>query len=181
MAVEHISSGVFGRGRVRVPMSRFFPMRSRLLPPKRPSTSRSVPPPTQAAASHASDYTARGPAVDLHGCNLTRGDLTGADLGPASPVAWSKHPRRHPVFFGPGRRSLRLPGGAKENRTPDLFHAMEALYQLSYSPGESVSLRDHPAALPMTQGWPSWARHVRRMRRNWPPPNSISVVTARLG
>ena len=24
--------------------------------------------------------------------------------------------------------------GAKENRTPDLFHAMEALYQLSYSP-----------------------------------------------
>ena len=25
-------------------------------------------------------------------------------------------------------------GGAKENRTPDLFHAMEALYQLSYSP-----------------------------------------------
>ena len=26
------------------------------------------------------------------------------------------------------------PGGAMENRTPDLFHAMEALYQLSYSP-----------------------------------------------
>ncbi len=25
--------------------------------------------------------------------------------------------------------------GAKGNRTPDLFHAMEALYQLSYSPG----------------------------------------------
>ncbi len=24
--------------------------------------------------------------------------------------------------------------GAKGNRTPDLFHAMEALYQLSYSP-----------------------------------------------
>ena len=25
--------------------------------------------------------------------------------------------------------------GAKENRTPDLLHAMQALYQLSYSPG----------------------------------------------
>ena len=25
-------------------------------------------------------------------------------------------------------------GGAEGNRTPDLFHAMEALYQLSYSP-----------------------------------------------
>ncbi|MCU1496710.1 MAG: hypothetical protein JWM47_663 [Acidimicrobiales bacterium] len=32
---------------------------------------------------------------------------------------------------------VRRPGltsGAKGNRTPDLFHAMEALYQLSYSP-----------------------------------------------
>jgi hypothetical protein len=28
-----------------------------------------------------------------------------------------------------------LPGGAKEIRTPDLLHAMQALYQLSYSPG----------------------------------------------
>ncbi len=26
-------------------------------------------------------------------------------------------------------------GGAKEIRTPDLLHAMQALYQLSYSPG----------------------------------------------
>jgi hypothetical protein len=26
--------------------------------------------------------------------------------------------------------------GAKENRTPDLLHAMQALYQLSYSPGQ---------------------------------------------
>jgi hypothetical protein len=32
-------------------------------------------------------------------------------------------------------RDQRFSGsGAKENRTPDLFHAMEALYQLSYSP-----------------------------------------------
>ena len=30
--------------------------------------------------------------------------------------------------------------GAKENRTPDLFHAMEALYQLSYSPGGEITL-----------------------------------------
>src|SRR4051794_38861896 len=27
-------------------------------------------------------------------------------------------------------------GGAEGNRTPDLFHAMEALYQLSYSPAK---------------------------------------------
>jgi hypothetical protein len=30
--------------------------------------------------------------------------------------------------------TARRESGAKENRTPDLFHAMEALYQLSYSP-----------------------------------------------
>ena len=32
---------------------------------------------------------------------------------------------------------LRFRSGAKENRTPDLLHAMEALYQLSYSPETS--------------------------------------------
>ena len=32
--------------------------------------------------------------------------------------------------------------GAKENRTPDLFHAMEALYQLSYSPVGGFTLRE---------------------------------------
>jgi hypothetical protein len=32
--------------------------------------------------------------------------------------------------------------GAMENRTPDLFHAMEALYQLSYSPERSA----HPTS-----------------------------------
>ena len=47
---------------------------------------------------------------------------------------------RSPLLLEPGllahSRAAR-PGvlrGAKENRTPDLFHAMEALYQLSYSP-----------------------------------------------
>ena len=37
-----------------------------------------------------------------------------------------RHPRR--------ACGLRFRSGAKGNRTPDLFHAMEALYQLSYSP-----------------------------------------------
>jgi hypothetical protein len=31
------------------------------------------------------------------------------------------------------------------NRTPDLFHAMEALYQLSYSPVGVVSVPPHTA------------------------------------
>ena len=35
---------------------------------------------------------------------------------------------------------LGVRGGAKENRTPDLFHAMEALYQLSYSPEASATI-----------------------------------------
>jgi hypothetical protein len=32
-------------------------------------------------------------------------------------------------------RIMLLSSGAKEIRTPDLLHAMQALYQLSYSPG----------------------------------------------
>src|SRR5262249_32067398 len=35
---------------------------------------------------------------------------------------------------------LRKGSGAEGNRTPDLFHAMEALYQLSYSPSEGETL-----------------------------------------
>ena len=33
-----------------------------------------------------------------------------------------------------GARHKKRIGGAKENRTPDLLHAMQALYQLSYGP-----------------------------------------------
>src|SRR5690606_16218369 len=47
---------------------------------------------------------------------------------------WSRH-------HGDGRRS-----GAKGNRTPDLFHAMEALYQLSYSPAGALTLAVAPRA-----------------------------------
>src|SRR4029079_18887692 len=35
--------------------------------------------------------------------------------------------------------------GAEGNRTPDLFHAMEALYQLSYSPSEEKTLPAGPS------------------------------------
>ena len=42
--------------------------------------------------------------------------------------------------------------GAKENRTPDLFHAMEALYQLSYSPRSvRTGRRTIPTAAPPSQ------------------------------
>jgi hypothetical protein len=51
MTVEHVASGLFDRRRVRVPMARFCPVRSRLLPPPE------RPPPHQAAASRVSDYT----------------------------------------------------------------------------------------------------------------------------
>jgi hypothetical protein len=37
--------------------------------------------------------------------------------------------------------------GATGNRTPDLLHAMQALYQLSYSPEWSADLTIAPAAL----------------------------------
>ena len=52
---------------------------------------------------------------------------------------WSRQDSYWPTKSseGPvGDRSLARAArcGAKENRTPDLFHAMEALYQLSYSP-----------------------------------------------
>ena len=35
-----------------------------------------------------------------------------------------------------------LPGGAKGTRTPGLLHAMQALYQLSYSPSAVASAAD---------------------------------------
>src|SRR5580700_11081805 len=66
----------------------------------------------------------------------------------------------------PGRlRTSLLPGtsrGAKEIRTPDLLHAMQALYQLSYSPGtapcqQHVSRRQHTGS-------------QHRLRTKPPPP-----------
>jgi hypothetical protein len=49
--------------------------------------------------------------------------------------------KRRSTFLKSGSDLLEC-GGAEGNRTPDLFHAMEALYQLSYSPakhGDSTS------------------------------------------
>ena len=34
-----------------------------------------------------------------------------------------------------------ISGGAKESRTPDLLHAMQALYQLSYNPEDAHKYR----------------------------------------
>jgi hypothetical protein len=51
------------------------------------------------------------------------------------------------VHFSPvvGPSDLRKGSGAEGNRTPDLFHAMEALYQLSYSPSEVETLPAGPS------------------------------------
>jgi hypothetical protein len=62
-----------------------------------------------------------------------------------------------------------LSGGAEGNRTPDLFHAMEALYQLSYSPGRPVddtnrALSDQrtlrPQAVQSTTGASRYSRSI---------------------
>ena len=50
------------------------------------------------------------------------------------------HPPRLAGLDATGPAVRRARGsGAEENRTPDLFHAMEALYQLSYSPVGAVT------------------------------------------
>ena len=38
-------------------------------------------------------------------------------------------------------RNASLSSGAKESRTPDLLHAMQALYQLSYNPEDAHKYR----------------------------------------
>src|SRR3546814_17661867 len=62
----------------------------------------------------------------------------------SSDVCSSDLARHGPPCGGPGR-------GAKENRTPDLFHAMEALYQLSYSPEGGFNL-EHERTRRQTAG-----------------------------
>jgi hypothetical protein len=41
-------------------------------------------------------------------------------------------------WYHPDFRSLAVLGGPEETRTPDLLHAMEALYQLRYKPISSM-------------------------------------------
>lgn len=45
-------------------------------------------------------------------------------------MGYNCHPPRAPSI----QELVLVIGGPKEARTPDLFHAMEALYQLSYGP-----------------------------------------------
>ncbi|VXB14920.1 hypothetical protein ARTHRO8AJ_140033 [Arthrobacter sp. 8AJ] len=65
---------------------------------------------------------------------------------PTLSAIWGKGPALHPCPEGrPVTRRNRpgaCNGGAKEIRTPDLFDANEALYQLSYSPGRIRALAD---------------------------------------
>ena len=42
--------------------------------------------------------------------------------------------RMHPERGAPRRQRFDLDGGARRNRTDDLFNALEALSQLSYGP-----------------------------------------------
>lgn len=63
-------------------------------------------------------------------------------------AGWSKRARKNPrINGGPV-------GGAKEIRTPDLFDANEALYQLSYSPGSGRNLDNaQEGAEPVSLGY----------------------------
>ena len=101
---------------------RSAPRRARRRP--RPSRARGTPAGSAPAAAR------RAPAV------TTPTTITAAPSSTRSSTARCSSIARRlggPDATGPAcRRALR--SGAKENRTPDLFHAMEALYQLSYSP-----------------------------------------------
>ncbi len=50
------------------------------------------------------------------------------------------------------RSKASLSSGAKESRTPDLLHAMQALYQLSYNPEDALKYRMNYCTC---QGWMS--------------------------
>ena len=53
------------------------------------------------------------------------------------PARNQRHPRYHPGTGNPlDLNGSETPGGDGEARTPDLLHAMQALSQLSYVPGE---------------------------------------------
>jgi len=87
-------------------------------------------------------WSARHDALDVLGADYLLvvdarrlAGLCGIDL--VHPPITPKPPpkRRRPVGFPTG-----LHGGAKRSRTADLLNAIQALYQLSYSPGSRVFL-----------------------------------------
>ncbi len=71
----------------------------------------------------------RGQSCGNTGTDTVLRSATGDAAGPGGRTrpATRKVPPKGETFFC----------GAKENRTPDLLHAMQALYQLSYSPARS--------------------------------------------
>ena len=117
----------------------------------------------------------------------SRGRLPGGSASPSSErVAASLHlatveirggnepqmnprPPAHPRTDEPQAAGLGFRGGAEGNRTPDLFHAMEALYQLSYSPVRTrqVSCGDPPVQ--PDEAPTRVTREVRSSGREWLP------------
>ncbi len=66
-------------------------------------------------------------------------------------------------------------GGAKRNRTADLLHAMQTLYQLSYSPVPLVERRIDRAMLRTQEGTdkkiaPSFSANIRGSASSCLPP-----------
>ena len=55
-------------------------------------------------------------------------------------------------------------GGADRTRTDDPLHAMQALYQLSYSPGGSLQ---GISRLLSGSGWLAYRAHARNLGLGW--------------
>ena len=81
---------------------------------------------------------------------------------------------------GPGPLTRAFLRGAKGNRTPDLFHAMEALYQLSYSPEGAVTLASPVPLAESAPGARPWAEpDVKGRFRRGPRPRQTGAISAR--
>ena len=92
------------------------------------------------------------------------------------PESTYRHRGRSCVFRAPAGKIL-ANCGAKEIRTPDLFDANEALYQLSYSPGTG---RSHPSSTePVTLGYKFSRLNAKPARPAGPgaPETSAAALT----
>src|SRR5215472_18686817 len=116
---------------------------------------RDLPPPAHAIWAITERYNAHpaapllapvdavlGPAAPLnHTARLARRDRERQVASGEWPTAW---PTGHAQRSLPKRPKMPLTwGGAMGIRTPDLLHAMQALYQLSYSPATRSGLPSH--------------------------------------
>ncbi len=88
--------------------------------------------------------------------------LRGAPQGTGREAAWSRHTKSGMQPRNPRLHPTSCFCGAKENRTPDLLHAMQALYQLSYSPRSLVRRGLPSAASPAYTGYTAFCQIASR-------------------